>query len=238
VVFTTEGTERVRVDSSGNTGFGTTSPGGRVASQVNFGNGSNANYVAQAAGTAQGQTAGYSFRSTFVGTGDNTPRRSADIWSGFNGGSWGNEYIAFGVGNNGSSNDAQNQTAEKMRITGGGDLQFNSGYGSVATAYGCRAWVNFNGTGTVAIREDGNVSSITDNGTGDYTVNFATAMPDGNYSVGAWCISNTTNVGSQFGFISGRVEGDVVAGSVRITSSTSSNADVRDTPLICVQTFR
>jgi hypothetical protein len=66
--------------------------------------------------------------------------------------------------------------------TEAGLLQFNSGYGSVATAYGCRAWVNFNGTGTVAIRASGNVTSITDNGTGDYTVNFTTAMPDANYS--------------------------------------------------------
>jgi hypothetical protein len=72
---------------------------------------------------------------------------------------------------------------EQMRITAAGLLQFNSGYGSVATAYGCRAWVNFNGTGTVAIRASGNVTSITDNGTGDYTVNFTTAMPDVNYSV-------------------------------------------------------
>lgn len=63
-----------------------------------------------------------------------------------------------------------------------GDFQFNSGYGSVATAYGCRAWVNFNGTGTVAIRGSGNVSSITDNGPGDYTLNFTTAMPDVNYT--------------------------------------------------------
>jgi len=47
----------------------------------------------------------------------------------------------------------------------------------------CRAWVNFNGTGTVAIRASYNVASITDNGTGDYTVNFTTAMPDANYSV-------------------------------------------------------
>ena len=62
-----------------------------------------------------------------------------------------------------------------------GNLSFNSGYGSVATAYGCRAWVNFNGTGTVALRASGNVSSITDNGTGDYTVNFTNAMPDANY---------------------------------------------------------
>jgi hypothetical protein len=73
-----------------------------------------------------------------------------------------------------------------ITLTGGvaGDFKMNSGYGSVATAYGCRAWVNFNGTGTVAIRASGNVSSITDNGgLGDYTVNFTTAMPDANYSV-------------------------------------------------------
>ncbi len=70
------------------------------------------------------------------------------------------------------------------------DLSFNSGYGSVATAYGCRAWVNFNGTGTVAIRASGNVSSITDNGTGDYTVNFTNAMPDANY------VTTCTGLGS------------------------------------------
>lgn len=51
-----------------------------------------------------------------------------------------------------------------------------------APIYACRAWVNFNGTGTVAIRASGNVTSITDNGTGDYTVNFTTAMPDANYN--------------------------------------------------------
>lgn len=52
-----------------------------------------------------------------------------------------------------------------------------------APIYACRAWVNFNGTGTVAIRASGNVSSITDNGTGNYTVNFTTTMPDANYTV-------------------------------------------------------
>lgn len=51
-----------------------------------------------------------------------------------------------------------------------------------APIYACRAWVNFNGTGTVAIRASGNVSSITDNGIGDYTVNFTTSMPDVNYN--------------------------------------------------------
>jgi hypothetical protein len=48
--------------------------------------------------------------------------------------------------------------------------------------YKCRAWVNFIGAGTVAIRASGNVSSITDNGTGDYTLNFTTAMVDANYA--------------------------------------------------------
>ena len=54
-----------------------------------------------------------------------------------------------------------------------------------------KAWVNFNGTGTVAIRASFNVSSITDNGTGDYTVNFSTALTDANYSIAA--NSDTTN---------------------------------------------
>jgi hypothetical protein len=75
------------------------------------------------------------------------------------------------------------------------NFKFNSGYGSVATAYGCRAWVNFNGTGTVAIRASGNVSSITDNGTGDYTVNFTNAMPDANYS---W-VGSCGTIASAFG---------------------------------------
>jgi hypothetical protein len=48
-----------------------------------------------------------------------------------------------------------------------------------------KAWVNFNGTGTVAIRASYNVSSITDNGTGDYTVNFTTALADADYAVGS-----------------------------------------------------
>jgi hypothetical protein len=52
-----------------------------------------------------------------------------------------------------------------------------------APSYSARAWVNFNGTGTVAIRSSGNVTSITDGGVGLYTVNLTTAMPDTNYVV-------------------------------------------------------
>jgi hypothetical protein len=65
----------------------------------------------------------------------------------------------------------------------------NAPSGVLATQNGmtgvAKAWVNFNGTGTVAIRNSFNVSSITDNGTGDYTVNFTTVMPNANYAVAA-----------------------------------------------------
>lgn len=67
----------------------------------------------------------------------------------------------------------------------------NDSSGVLATQNGmsgiAKAWVNFNGTGTVAIRASFNVSSITDNGTGQYTVNFITAMPDANYAPMVTC---------------------------------------------------
>lgn len=56
-----------------------------------------------------------------------------------------------------------------------------------------KAWVNFNGTGTVAIRASFNVSSITDNGTGDYTVNFTNALADANFDVNGTCSSISAN---------------------------------------------
>lgn len=72
---------------------------------------------------------------------------------------------------------------QRGQFDSSGNFKFNSGYGSVATAYGCRAWVNFNGTGTVAIRASGNVTSITDNGVGLYQVNFTNALVDANFAV-------------------------------------------------------
>jgi hypothetical protein len=73
-----------------------------------------------------------------------------------------------------------------------GNFKFNSGYGSVVTAFGCRAWVNFNGTGTPAIRGSGNVTSLTDRGTGRYTINLTTALTDQNASVVASVSANGT----------------------------------------------
>lgn len=126
---------------------------------------------------------------------------------------------------------------EQMQITGAGDLQFNSGYGSVATAYGCRAWVNFDGTGTFSpnpsttkIRASGNVSSITDNGTGDYTVNFTTAMPDVNYSfVGGGQIDISAADANRATLSARRGSGDIAVGSLRVVTGgagASSSADI------------
>jgi hypothetical protein len=115
---------------------------------------------------------------------------------------------------------------ERMRIDSSGNLLFNSGYGSVATAYGCRAWVNFNGTGTPAIREDGNVSSITDNGTGDYTVNFTTAMPDVNYCVTGAAQWDTFGSGyAQVVVTVARQATGYQTGSVRLQTGTTAVAD-------------
>jgi hypothetical protein len=148
----TANAERMRIDSSGNVGIGTSSPNGLLS---------------------------------VYGTGRLATFRNATTGSGSSDGS----YISLNGNDlqisNGESANMIFYTAdtERMRLTSDGLLQFNSGYGSVATAYGCRAWVNFNGTGTVAIRASGNVSSITDNGSGDYTVNFTNALPDANYSI-------------------------------------------------------
>lgn len=71
---------------------------------------------------------------------------------------------------------------ERGRFDSSGNFSFNSGYGSVATAYGCRAWVKFNGTNG-SIAGSGNVSSVTRNAAGQYYVNLTTALPDTNGAV-------------------------------------------------------
>jgi hypothetical protein len=94
-----------------------------------------------------------------------------------------------------------------------------------------RAWVNFNGTGTVAIRAAYNVTSITDNGTGDYTVNFTTALPDANYAAVALADREATNLRICVGNDGGTSSG------YRLTTRNSSFA-VADSPAIMVSIFR
>jgi hypothetical protein len=129
--------------------------------------------------------------------------------------------------------------AERFRATSTGLFQFNSGYGSVATAFGCRAWINFNGTGTPAIRGSGNVSSITDNGTGDYTINFTVSMPDANYAaiVTSEFVSNGTNISFPSLYAAGP---PIATGSVRvyIQPSGAGGGGAVDATYYCVAIFR
>lgn len=105
-----------------------------------------------------------------------------------------------------------------------------------APIFGARAWVNFNGTGTVAIRASGNVSSITDNGTGDYTVNFTTALPDANYAIAG----NIESAGGNSALLQASAGmGTAPSGAQRSTSScriltTSSSSTLTDAAAISV----
>jgi len=103
----------------------------------------------------------------------------------------------------------------------------------------CRAWVNFNGTGTVAIRAAYNVTSITDNGTGDYTVTFATAMPDENYCVvfGGSYTSGTTS-SSAGGLITEEVSGTRSTTQLQIASRRKDNGANYNTDFINVAIIR
>jgi len=113
-----------------------------------------------------------------------------------------------------------------------------------APLYMARAWVNFNGTGTISIRGNGNVSSITDNGTGDYTINFSTAMSDANYSVsGSTTISASNNATCSLMIMSGNPSGTPsieanTASAVRIRTAQQGVSNAVDTQYICVSVFR
>jgi hypothetical protein len=126
------------------------------------------------------------------------------------------------------------------QVSVGGNLLMNSGYGSAATAYGCRAWVNFNGS-TNTIRGSGNVTSVTKTGTGDYTLNFTTAMPDANYSA---VISNSGPVNSNhtppfLGQPGGNDGAAFSTTTLRISSYVTTNSGLRADPLqFCVTIFR
>ena len=116
----------------------------------------------------------------------------------------------------------------------------SSAIGNIGTAplYAARAWVNFNGTGTVAIRASGNVSSITDNGTGDYTVNFTTALTDANYCVAGSAQFDEANNDDNAPYIGIRRSSTALStGSVRVVCRTGANSGT-DGTRICVQVIR
>tara|TARA_S200002703_G_scaffold137867_1_gene127891 strand:- start:338 stop:1270 length:933 start_codon:yes stop_codon:yes gene_type:complete len=140
----------------------------------------------------------------------------------------GTEHIELQSGINGVSNAGfqlnVNGTA-RMAVTDAGLLQFNSGYGSVATAYGCRAWVQFDMNGA-SIKGDGNVSSLTDNGIGEFTVNFTNSMPDDDYGFAITSEGgNTTNGVGTF------VLGGIATSSLKTQARTTNNNTLFDSEM-------
>jgi hypothetical protein len=116
---------------------------------------------------------------------------------------------------NGDSGAPKQQTAgiADGAITG---AKLSGAQSGSAPVYGARAWVNFNGTGTIAINASANVSSITDNGTGHYRVNFSVAMPDANYSISVSC-----------GYSGGTGSDVPVIGKRRDAALTTTNATIQ-----------
>jgi hypothetical protein len=144
------------------------------------------------------------------------------------------------------ANGTNELTVLSTGVTVADNLLFNSGYGSAAIAYGCRAWVNFNGVGTVAIRSSGNVTSITDNGTGLFTMNFTNAMPDINYSAVGSTRRNSTsggagennsNCGITFRGLS-TYSTAFTTTAVQISTGTITNEGLTDFDYVAVQVFR
>jgi len=106
---------------------------------------------------------------------------------------------------------------------------------SIATNQAVQAWVNFNGTGTPTIRDAHNVTSITDNGTGDYTVNFTTAMPDANYAVfGAGRFDESAANAAVPGVGVRRAAGAQKTGSVRIHTTDAGAGVANDCQMVSV----
>jgi hypothetical protein len=119
--------------------------------------------------------------------------------------------------------------------------KLNGAQSGSAPIYAARAWVNFNGTGTVAIRASGNVSSITDNGTGDYTVNFTTALADANYAVNGSIRNTQTYAQIQAGAPTIAQSTAPTSSAVRVNTPTIGDGNTRaniDSDYVSIAIFR
>jgi hypothetical protein len=211
------GSGQIYKDASGNVGVGTSSPAARLHAETS----ANEPVIIVQGNTNGSSTSGTGSTLSFRGNAN-----AGNPWEIYrDNGASGN--LKISVNNSGTRVDAA-----AITLTGQ-NFQFNSGYGSVATAYGCRAWVNFNGSNG-SIRASGNVSSVARNAGGNYTVNFTSGMPDTNYSVVGTCMNN---VGSNFAGYLSLADNQVLTSSVRVFTSVTPSA-LFDTTVVCVSIFR
>jgi hypothetical protein len=122
-------------------------------------------------------------------------------------------------------------SGQALQTNGSGVLSWGPGVANDGQL--CKAWVNFNGTGTVAIRASYNVSSITDNGTGVYTVNFTTAMPDANYAAMSMIRADT-----DYAPTSGQPHNYSTQTASQLWIKTGSNLALQDSTVVSVAVFR
>ena len=116
-----------------------------------------------------------------------------------------------------------------------GNINFNGWINDDGSEnYKCRAWVNFNGEGTVAIRASGNVSSITDNGTGQFRVNLTTSLPDTNYSIAVNTSAGTANAARNRLVNAAPLN----ASSFNVVTSLPGDASVFDNAFVNASVFR
>lgn len=200
-----DGSTKLLINDSGNVGIGTTSPSSRF-------------HVSGGDNTLTLSATGNSADATLTLAGTNNAGSSSNICR-----------LISSPRDSSSASAATNLEIYTRNHSGtigqvgefdwDGNFKFNSGYGSLATAFGVRAWANWRGDissgGNNQLNGSGNVSSITDNGTGDFTINFTNSMPDTHYVVVGNCMEDLTGNRGDHLFTMHRTQ--LATGSARIS---------------------